>query len=63
MRSMLADQPYWLVTTMAGVLASRLLTLTPLTAVPSTSLYQATRSLNLSCAQQRLLSRPAGCYN
>ena len=51
MRSMLADHPYWLVTTMAGDLARRLLTLTPVTLVPSTSFHQLVRSLNLSCAR------------
>ena len=49
MRSMLADQPYWEVTTMAGDLARRLLTLTPVTLEPSASFHQAIRSLNLSC--------------
>ena len=50
MRSMLADQPYCEVTTMAGDLANRLLTLTPVTLVPRTSFHHAVSSLNLSCS-------------
>ena len=49
MRSMLALQPYLLVTTMAGELASRALTFTADTAEPSTSFHHATTSLNSSC--------------
>ena len=49
MRSMLALHPYLLVSTMAGELASRLLTFTDDTADPSTSFHHATVSLNSSC--------------
>jgi hypothetical protein len=45
MRSMLADQPYFEVTTTQGVFASRLLTLTSVTAVPSCSFHHLVRSL------------------